>query len=113
MMVQIHLATLWRFFRILGNEKDPSPLNFLSKKEKFMLNSSTGHKSPKKIDWKKLDPVDVVLFSGGLMSGENFYKRYKNTPVGGMVRSMLRERGVDGARKIARYAKRRILAKQV
>jgi hypothetical protein len=63
-----------------------------------------------KVNWSKLNSVDVIMFANGAMSGRSFYKRYANTPSGGMVRNMLRERGVDGARKIAQNAKRRLLA---
>ena len=63
-----------------------------------------------KVNWSKLNSVDVIMFANGAMSGRSLYKRYKNTEVGGMVRNMLRDRGVDGARKIAQHAKRRILA---
>lgn len=64
-----------------------------------------------KVNWSKLNSVDVIMFANGVMSGRSFYKRYANTPTGGMVRNMLRSRGVDGARRIARDAKRRILEK--
>lgn len=62
-----------------------------------------------KVNWSKLNILDVIMFANGAMSGRSLYSRYKNTEVGGMVRNMLRERGVNGARKIAIDAKRRIL----
>lgn len=64
-----------------------------------------------KVNWSKLNNVDVIMFANGAMSGNSLYRRYKNTEAGGMVRNMLRERGVEGARKIALDAKRRILEK--
>lgn len=63
------------------------------------------------VDWNKVFRVvgnsDVVDFATGRASGRRFYDSAVNTTVGGEVRSLLRSRGVEGARVLARKACRR------
>lgn len=55
-------------------------------------------------DWRSLRTVDVVKFSNGELSGRQFYDLYRNTPLGGRVRELLRTRGVDNSRYLAKRA---------
>lgn len=43
-------------------------------------------------------------FAEGQASGRELYQAYKNTKNGGIVRNLLREKGVEEARKLARRA---------
>lgn len=58
-------------------------------------------------DWRALNLYDVNDFAIGAISGREFYSIYKNTPLGGKVRNLLRERGVKGARELAMRAVKR------
>ena len=50
-------------------------------------------------------------FAEGEVSGRGLYEVYKNTDNGGMVRNLLREKGVSEARRLARKALDRRFAK--
>lgn len=58
-------------------------------------------------DWRSLRSMDVLQFAIGVISGREFYDRYRNTPLGGKVRNLLRLRGVTRARELARRAAKR------
>lgn len=65
----------------------------------------------KRFDWTVIDDNDIRDFAYRKISGAQFYNKYKNSYVGGKVRNLLRERGVDNARDLARYAYNRIVTK--
>lgn len=50
-------------------------------------------------------------FAEGEVSGRGLYEVYKNTDNGGIVRNLLREKGVSEARRLARKALDRRFAK--
>lgn len=60
-------------------------------------------------NWLSLNSMDVFNFANGKISGRDFYALYKNTKNGGAVRNLLRDRGVQKSRELARRAVRRIL----
>lgn len=60
-------------------------------------------------DWNSLlstkrNVTTVSKFASGNISGRSFYSKFANTPVGGTVRSLLRNYGVNRARTLARKA---------
>jgi len=64
-----------------------------------------------KTNWKSLidfDQATVEEFAQGDLSGRAFYDRFRNTEVGGEARSLLRNRGVVYARRLARKSLKRI-----
>lgn len=50
------------------------------------------------------DLLNLAKFASGTYSGRDLYSRYKNTGKGGFVRGLLREKGVQKARKLASNA---------
>lgn len=58
-------------------------------------------------NWNSLDYISLARFANGTLSGRSLYARYKNTDNGGVVRNLLRENGVDKARRLAKKALRR------
>lgn len=59
-------------------------------------------------DWRSLRSNDVLQFAIGVISGREFYNRYRNTPLGGKVRNLLRLRGVTKTRELAKRAANRM-----
>jgi len=56
--------------------------------------------------------VDLLrMFAEGQVSGRQLYEVYKNTKLGGIVRNLLRDKGVLEARRLARRALNRRSAK--
>ena len=60
-------------------------------------------------DWKSLlttkrNVATVSNFATGSITGKEFLSSFANTPGGGTVRTLLRERGVTGARILAQKA---------
>ena len=60
-------------------------------------------------DWNSLlttkrNITTVSNFASGDMTGKEFYSSFANTSSGGTVRTLLRERGVTGARVLAQKA---------
>lgn len=60
-------------------------------------------------NWSLIKTGDIYFFAEGKLSGRQIYNKYKNTKAGGVVRNLLRENGVDRARKLASKAARRRL----
>lgn len=66
------------------------------------------------VNWSKIaqsngSVISLLQFANGQLSGRQFYELHKNTETGGEVRNLLRTRGVNKARELARKAaKRRI-----
>lgn len=58
-------------------------------------------------NWSLIGVGDIYLFANGELSGRGIYNKYKNTKAGGVVRNLLRNNGVDRARKLALKAARR------
>lgn len=58
-------------------------------------------------NWSIISDVVLSMFANNLLTGDQLYRRYKNTEHGGAVRNLLREKKVSGARKLARMALRR------
>jgi hypothetical protein len=56
----------------------------------------------KRVDWSEIDTNQIRAFASGKISGKEFYRLNVNTKTGGIVRQMLRDRGVDEARELAR-----------
>lgn len=57
-----------------------------------------------KINWEFVDSVTLAAFAAGIISDKNFYAKYKCGENGGQVRNLLRSKGVDKARELARRA---------
>jgi|TARA_R110000744_G_scaffold94221_2_gene181925 hypothetical protein len=60
-------------------------------------------------DWKSLlstkqNVAAVSNFAAGSTTGKQFLSSFTNTPNSGTVRTLLRERGVTGARSLAKKA---------
>ena len=60
-------------------------------------------------DWNSLlttkrNITTVSNFASGAMTGKEFYSSFANTSGAGTVRTLLRERGVTGARVLAQKA---------
>lgn len=63
-----------------------------------------------KTDWNgilEFNEQATVDFAQGQVSGDEFYGHFTHTPVGGEVRSLLRNHGVAYARRLSRKALRR------
>jgi len=63
-----------------------------------------------KTDWTGLIDANlnsVARFANGKMSGREFYNVFRNTELGGEARSLLRNRGVTYARRLARKGLKR------
>jgi hypothetical protein len=60
-----------------------------------------------KVDWSVVNDVVLVAFAHGIISDKKFYSQFKSTEHGGMIRNLLREKGVDNARKLALRALQR------
>ena len=63
-----------------------------------------------KTDWTGLieaNKSSVAKFATGKMSGRDFYNVFRNTDLGGEARSLLRNRGVTYARRLARKGLKR------
>lgn len=61
------------------------------------------------MNWNALtsSPSQVNLlreFAEGRVSGRQLYEVYKNTKLGGIVRNLLRDKGVEDARRLAKRA---------
>lgn len=50
---------------------------------------------------------NLALFASGQKSGRAFYEEYAGGELGGTVRNLLKENGVDRARNLAKKALRR------
>ncbi len=60
-----------------------------------------------KVDWSVVNDVVLVAFAYGIISDKKFYSQFKSTEHGGMFRNLLREKGVNNARKLALRALQR------
>lgn len=58
-------------------------------------------------NWSIISDVVLSLFANGLLTGDQLYSKFRNTEHGGAVRNLLREKRVDGARRLAKMALRR------
>ena len=58
-------------------------------------------------NWSIIDSITLSCFANGLLTGDQLYSKFRNTEHGGAVRNLLREKKVNGARRLARMALRR------